>query len=190
MTRITLILLLFAAVLLNGCGLFSTRNPEAPDTGRRTWETPRVPDDVLTNLRSALFEKDAVNYLRSFDSQTFQFIADQVTVARDPSVANWNYDSESQHIAKLFSSGTLPTDSVLIVTFTSPVETILGDSAEVRIHYDLQAGVALAGVPHHVAGTADFFFRIGTEGYWQINRWQDTRTEDVSTWSDFKSLVR
>jgi hypothetical protein len=184
---IVLVLLLF---LTSGCGLFSTRNPEAPDTGRRTWETPRVPDDVLTNMRSALFERDAVNYLRSFNPDAFQFIADQVTVARDPSVANWDYDMESQHVAKLFSSGTLPADSILIVTFTSPVETILGDSAEVRVQYDLQAGVALTGVPHHVAGTADFFFRIGTEGYWQINRWQDTRTEEGSTWSDFKSLVR
>ena len=170
--------------------MFSTRNPQAPDTGRNTWETPRVPDDVLTNMRSALFERDAVNYLRSFDPAHFLFIADAVTVQRDPSVANWSYESESQHISRLFSAGTLPTDSILIVAFTTPTETILGDSAEVRVDYDLNAGVALAGVPHHCGGTADFFMRVGTEGYWQIYRWQDTRTQDLSTWSDFKSLVR
>ena len=32
--------------------------------------------------------------------------------------------------------------------------------------------------------------RVGGDGYWQIERWRDTRTEDEATWSDFKSLVR
>ena len=190
MTRLLIIVSFLLVLLACGCGLFSTRNPQAPDTGRNTWDTPRVPMDVLTNLRSALFERDAVNYLRSFDPQHFQFVADQVTLARDPSLAGWDYDMESQHISKLFSTGTLPADSIAIVVFTSPSETDLGDSAEVRVQYDLTAGVALAGVPHHVAGTADFFFRMGTEGYWQVYRWQDSRTQEVSTWSDFKSLVR
>jgi hypothetical protein len=173
-----------------GCGLFSTRNAEAPDTGRNTWETPREPADVLDNMRAAFIERDAVNYLRSFESSSFRFEADPVALSRDPSLADWGYEQESQHISRLFSEGTLPRDSLVSLVFTAPDVTFLGDSALIRAGYDLTAGVALAGVPHHVAGTADFNLRIGGEGYWQIHYWRDTRTEDQATWSDFKSLVR
>jgi len=182
-----------AAVLLAaaaGCDLFSTRDAEAPDSGRNTWVTPREPADVLDNMRAAISERDAVNYLRSFESSLFQFEADPVALSRDPSLADWGYDDESQHISRLFSEGTLPRDSILALFFAAPDVTLLGDSAVIHTGYELTAGVALAGVPHHVAGTADFRLRVGGEGYWQIHYWRDTRTEDEATWSDFKSLVR
>lgn len=184
------IAILFAALLLSGCGLFSTRSPESPDTGRNNWNTPRVPTDVLTNLSAALFERDAVNYLKSFDQNLFAFEADQVTIARDPTVSPWTFDMESQHISRLLSAGTLRPDSILSAVFTATDQTILADSAQIRTRYELTAGVSLTGVPHTMAGTADFYLRMGSEGYWQIYRWRDTRTEDQSTWSDFKSLVR
>jgi hypothetical protein len=182
-----------ALVLLTtaaGCDLFSTRDAETPDSGRNTWETPREPADVLDNMRAALSERDAVNYVRSFESSSFRFEADPVALSRDPSLADWGYDDESQHISRLLSEGTLPPDSVLSLVFVAPDVTILGDSAVIRAGYELAAGVALAGVPHHAAGTADFNLRIGGDGYWQIHYWRDTRTEDEATWSDFKSLVR
>jgi len=177
-------------LLIAGCDLFRTRDAEPPDSGRGSWETPRVPMDVLDNMSSALFERNTVNYLRSFGVEAFVFEADPVALARDATLGDWTYDDESQHAAKLFSEGTLPSDSLFYVVFAGAEETILGDSAEIHVDYDLTAGVALAGVPHRVAGRADFYLQMGREGYWQITRWRDNRTEDVSTWSDFKSLVR
>jgi hypothetical protein len=105
-------------------------------------------------------------------------------------LADWDYDKEISHIASLLSQGTLPADSALLLVFTSRTETFLGDSAEITTRYELAAGVALAGVPHRMAGTADFVLGMGSEGYWQIRRWRDSRTEDENTWSDLKSLVK
>ena len=185
-----LLILLVATVIWSGCGLFSTRPAEEPDSGRRSWETPRVPQDVLTNLSNAMFERDAVNYLRSFEPASFTFEADNIALANDPSLAPWVYDDEASHIASLLSEGTLPRDSLLFVIFTSPTETVLHDSAEIVTPYDLTAGVALSGAPHRMAGTAHFYLRMGSEGYWQIYRWADARTQEQNTWSDLKSLVR
>ncbi len=190
MRNISLSLLLGTIVMLSGCGLFSTRPAEEPDAGRRSWETPRVPRDVLTNLSNALFERDAVNYLRSFDPANFVFEADNIALANDPSLAPWIYEDESSHITSLLSEGTLPRDSLLFVIFTSPTETVLHDSAEIVTPYDLTAGVALSGAPHQMAGTVHFYLRMGSEGYWQIYRWSDARTQEQNTWSDLKSLVR
>lgn len=190
MRNISLSLLLSLAVTLSGCGLFSTRSAEEPDAGRRSWETPRVPQDVLTNLSNALFERDAVNYLRSFDPASFAFEADNIALANDPSLAPWTYEDEASHVTSLLSEGTLPRDSLLFVIFTSPTETPLHDSVEIVTPYDLAAGVAISGAPHRMAGTAHFYLRMGSEGYWQIYRWSDARTQEQNTWSDLKSLVR
>jgi hypothetical protein len=177
-------------LLLSGCGLFSTRQADPPTTGRHPWEPPRAPSDVLANLTQAMSDRDAVNYLRSFNSNGFTFEADNVALANDPSLAGWSYDDESQHAQRLFNEGTLPRDSVIAAVFSNIVETTLGDSAEVRAQYTLAVGVALASAPHRMAGTGDFFMRLGSEGYWQIYRWRDSRTEGQSTWSDLKSAVR
>ena len=176
--------------LISGCDLFSTRSPEEPDSDRRSWETPRVPSDVLTNMSNALFERDAVNYLRSFHPEDFEFFADNVALANDPTLAPWYYEHESGHITSLLSEGTLPRDSLLFVIFTTPDETILQDSAEILTPYELTAGVALSGAPRRMAGTAHFFLRMGSEGYWQIYRWVDQRTQEQNTWSDLRSVVR
>ena len=177
-------------VLAAGCGLFSTRSAEEPDTGRRSWETPRVPQDVLVNMSNALFERDAVNYLRSFDPANFSFEADNVALANDPSLAPWHYEQESSHITTLLSEGTLPRDSLLFVVFTTPEETILQDSAEISTPYEFTAGIAISGAPRRMAGTAHFYLRMGSEGYWQIYRWADSRTQEQNTWSDLRSVVR
>lgn len=182
--------LLAIGMIVSGCDLFSTRDPEPPDSGRNTWITPREPSDVLDNMRAAMLERDAVNYMRSFDNAQFVFEADPVALSHDPSMAGWGYPEESQHIARLFSEGTLPLDSILSAIFITSDVTILGDSAEISARYELTAGVALSGVPQHMAGTANFSLYIGGEGYWQINRWKDSRTENEATWSDLKSLVR
>ena len=173
-----------------GCDLFTTRDAEPPDSARNTWITPREPRDVLDNLSSAIFERSAVNYMRSFDAQDFRFEADPVALSRDPSLAEWGYDEENGHARALFSEGVVPRDSGLYAVFTVTEETLLGDSSEVYAHYELRAGTALTGAPQAMAGTAYLLLRRGSESYWQIYRWRDLRTEEQSTWSDLKSLVR
>ena len=182
--------ILGVVVLVAGCDLFDTRDPEPPNTGRGSWEIPRVPNDVLINLSTALLEQNAVNYLLSFEQSMFEFVADPEALQQNPSMEGWNYQSESSHIDRLFSEGTLPNDSTLAVVFLNSEQTTLGDSAEIITDYTLQAEIALEGAPGPMAGTAYFFLRVGEAGYWEIYRWQDQRTEEKGTWSDLKSLVQ
>ena len=177
-------------VFAGGCGLFSTRSAEAPDADRQLCEPPREPKDVLVNMSNALFSRDAVCYLQSFDATDFTFEADNVALANDPTLAPWYYEQEVGHITSLLNEGSLPPDSLLFVIFTSPMQTILHDSAEVLTPYELTAGIAISGAPRRMAGTAHFYLRMGSDGYWQIYRWVDSRTQEQNTWSDLKSLVR
>ncbi|MFZ5433427.1 MAG: hypothetical protein ACOZB3_06605 [Calditrichota bacterium] len=179
-----------AVITTGGCDLFSTRDAETPGGGRSTWETPREPQDVLTNLTAAIFERNTVNYLRSFDADGFLFQPDPFALSQHPNLEGWAYDDESAHATRLFSEGTLPQDSIIFVVFSATETNFMGDSVEVHTQYDFSAGVTLAGAPRRMAGTADFYLHMGREGYWAIYRWRDSRTEDQSTWSDLKSVVQ
>lgn len=177
-------------LLLAGCELFDTRDPQSPAGDQGSWETPQQPRDVLTNLGLSLFEKNAANYLRSFDADSFLFIADPAVQQQQPSIAGWDYAREQSHINSLFSEGSLPSDSAVFVVFTQTDETVLGDSAQVIASYSLTAQLALAGRPGDMRGESQFWFRVGREGYWVISRWTDLRTESEASWSDLKALVQ
>jgi hypothetical protein len=181
---LTLGLLLFA-----GCSLFSTRDAESPDSGSSSWEAPNEPLDVLTNLTKALSARNSVNYMLSFDSTRFIFDADNAVHASDPAFQNWNYESEHDHINKLLSL--IPASGKLSVDFTQKTVHDLGggDSVDISTVYVLLAEVSSPGTPDSMSGTADFYMTKGSELYWQIYRWRDTRSTAASTWSDLKSAV-
>lgn len=185
-TRIPAGLTLIIALLI-GCDLFRTREAEPPESGRSTWETPRVPQDVLNNLASALFERNVVNYMLAFDSARFTFEADFAAQARDPTLRDWTYEDEYAHVTRLQRE--LPKNSHPLLLFTNSQETILGDSAQIRIRYSLAIEDTVDVIPDSMAGVADFTLHISRSGYWQIFRWKDNRTEEQSTWSDLKSAL-
>ncbi|NUO18541.1 hypothetical protein HUU59_03750 [bacterium] len=178
--------LLFAA----GCELFETREPEPPAGARGSWEVPISPEDVLTNLSLSLFERNSSNYMRSFSPDSFVFMADPIVLQQHPSMSVWETANEQSHINSLFSEGVLPSDSILFVVFSAIEQTLLGDTAHITTHYELTAQVAIAGSPGRMAGEAQFSLEIGDQGYWEIRRWSDQRTEEAASWSDLKALVQ
>jgi len=149
-----------------------------------------VPQDVMRNMTLALAERNAVDYLRSIHSDTFAFIPDAVALSNYPELEGWGVAEETRHITQLLSGGVLPADSILAVIFENLEQTELSDSAYLREKYTLLAGVTVPGVAHQMAGTAEFYLKMGPEGYWVIERWVDRRTEGQPTWSDLKALVR
>ncbi|MBM3324878.1 MAG: hypothetical protein FJY66_04345 [Calditrichaeota bacterium] len=183
-------LIIGTAFLLAGCDLFTTREAETPDMGQSSWDIPRVPRDVLRNMTLALAERNAVDYLRSIRSDTFVFVPDAVTLSNHPELADWGLDEETRHITQLLSGGVLPRDSVLAVVFEELERTELSDSAFLRESYTLLAGVTVPGVAHQMVGIAEFYLKIGQDGYWVIEQWVDNRIEGQPTWSELKTVVR
>ena len=184
--------LIIALVILfvSGCDLFTTREAETPDTRRSSWERPLVPRDVLRNMTLALAERNTVDYLLSFGTDTLAFIPDAVALSNYPELEGWGITEETRHITQLLSGGVLPGDSILAVIFDDLEQTQLPDSAYLREKYTLLAGVTVPGSAHQMMGTAEFYLKMGQEGYWIIERWVDQRTEGQPTWSDLKAMVR
>ncbi len=179
-----------AMLLFSGCDLFRTRDPEVPAGPRGTFVVPRIPQDVIDNLQAALTERITENYMYAFDETTFEFIADQDALIRDPGLTPWGYGEEYNHITHLFSPNTLPDPSGLVPILRTEEENILPDSASLRVAYVLNIDESLSGPTGMFEGTARFDMRVGHSGYYQIYRWTDLRTGSIATWSDLKSLVR
>lgn len=180
----------WVVLFAGGCDLFSTREAETPEASRSSWDIPRVPRDVMRNITLALAERNAVDYLLSISEDTFSFVADAIALTKHPELAGWGLDEESRHITQLLSGGVLPADSILAVIFDNLEETELSDRHYLRERYTLLAGVTSPGVAHQMAGTAEFYLKVGPQGYWVIERWVDGRTEGQDTWSDLKAVVR
>ncbi|MBK6765752.1 MAG: hypothetical protein IPG71_05280 [bacterium] len=179
-----------ALVLLSaGCDLFDTRTPETPEGPQGTWSTPLESTDVLSNLSSALFERNTSNYMRSFYSDSFVFVADPQVLQQQPDMVGWDYAAEGQFIDQLFGEGVLPQDRSAFVVFSNIRPTGSTDTAEVTVDYELTAPISLAGAPGTMSGQAVFSMRIGDQGYWEIDRWIDSRTGELSSWSDLKALL-
>lgn len=185
MRRFRLIVYGLLLLLIAGCNLFTTRDPEPPESGSNIINLPRTPQDVLDNLTAAMNNRDDVFYMASFSSDSFRFEPDAVTLARESWMATWGYEQERQHISGLINTGTQPGAVALAVLLTTLSVDEPVDSTTIRVHYDITADVS----PNRFSGTADFVLRMGSAGYWQIYRWRDFRTDEQSTWSDLKSLV-
>jgi hypothetical protein len=171
---------------------FATRTPEPPAVGRGTFITPRTPEAVLANLRSAMLEQNLLNYSRSLADTTrggaFRFHADPaVANARPELFSNWNLDNEKRYFNQL--NAVLPADSARSLIFKVVTSIPLGDSAifvedyELNVHHTQQSN----GVPSRYAGQARFTLRQDALGEWSIHRWSDFSAGSAPTWSVLKA---
>ena len=64
--RLSFQFLLMLVLLQTGCGLFDTRDPEQPDQGGLDYIPATVPSIALSNLVSAIAQKNVDNYMRNF----------------------------------------------------------------------------------------------------------------------------
>jgi len=179
-------------LLLSGCELFTTREPEPP-TGASggDWVFPSEPCIVLDNLQSAVGRRSSVDYMRSFGIgavESFSFIPDPKTNANFPGrFDGWDLARERKFVESIFTKVTLPNDSIAELNLEVDRSTELGDSAEITARYNLHLGHDLDEGPREMEGRAEFSLRRGNDGGWRIGTWTDFRSIG-SCLSDLKRL--
>ncbi|MDH3252270.1 MAG: hypothetical protein OEM41_05715, partial [Ignavibacteria bacterium] len=103
--------LLLVPFLLAGvsCTLFDTREPEPPSQAGSDFTPPNLPSDVISNLKNAIAQKNALNYMRSFADTTtidemFRFSPSATARTAYPGVFDdWDRIKEENHIKDLIS---------------------------------------------------------------------------------------
>lgn len=191
--------------ILAGCGLFSTRAPEAPNTANTfIWIPATTPDILMQNLTGTLDILDASDYIRVFVSSTDSTSTGQKLFSFTPApgldqnsqgiFTNWTTQSEQAWVQKL--SSLLPSQSQLIVTLTNSVTDQSGgnNSATYSANYviSIPTSSSSSALPSVVQGSLQMQLALvatdqGTKE-WRIVSWSDFPPKNGSgpTWTNLK----
>ena len=183
-----------AALFLSCKNPFQLRKSEPPSQGVSRRVPATQPEMVLTNLKSAVAERNLENYMKCFaDSvgggKRFRFVPDPTTQIQNPGVfANWNLESERRYANYLFSQ--IPKDSTASLVFGLETEqTYVKQDTTVFIRdYTLNVHHTLSGdqYPRKATGRSEFHL-CQVQGEWVIFYWNDRRSSDQTCWSDIKA---
>ena len=178
-------------LLLSGCDIFQTRDPQAPTQGTSSITPPTRPEIVLDNFRAAIEQDNADNYVRSFSDTSgslpaYRFVPSTQAAARYPGVFHdWGVPEERNYFLNLGKpvNGTPRFD-----TTGTPTISVGTDSVTYTITYTLYYPHSREGVPQFVRGQMQLDMKPDNHGLWYITAWRDYKTTTDSTWSYLKAV--
>jgi len=191
-SRAVVLLLLWGLVLAPSCGIFDTRDPEAPPNGGS--ETPREQpvnvDAVFFNYVNAVLYFDQGNYEETL-ADDFAFVPDPVDTLYFLStlgtnvLRNWGLDEELTAVGRIFSDS-----ESLAVTLVEESREEDSEQALIRLYYTFRQRIAREAEEDSIAtfkGFAEIHMRADNSGFWSIDKWEDTEVStEFFTWGRFK----
>jgi hypothetical protein len=177
---------------LHGCGLFEPRTPEDPDPtqGSLNAQPPTEPDIVITNLQSAIEQKNVANYMNCFadplkSSWRFIFIPSADASALYAGVLSaWTRDEEQAYFQNLIARS--PASAFARLVLTQKSKDVSADSVVYSYDYSFTFEHSDPGFPRTAVGNLQFSLGIDNNNFWVIYRWTDFKTTDGASWSLFK----
>lgn len=183
-----LILLLFALVL-TGCGLFDTRDPDNPVGSQSPDDLALSPEEVLTQLETAFTLHDPNLYMAAI-SGDFSFSATLSAFPEDPGFfADWSFAREDVFIRSLLAPALLPPDSSAELSFEAIDEISFADSAVFRESYRLEIAPADDELPTLYEGLADLVLKREEDGGWRLVLWVDDAGGEAPAISQLKAAL-
>lgn len=168
-------LLSAAILLLSGCNLFNTREPDEPK-GQADWNYfPITSEQTLENLEYAFsFNANADKY-GSILADDFRFYFDARDV-RDYSLpAYWDKETEVS-MRNLMSVEV----EIELQEIDDQEDTIQSDRVTYNRHYEVIAAA------DEFKGSLTLNLRREEDGFWRVYRWEDYRKDSEYSWGRLK----
>ncbi|MCC6395574.1 MAG: hypothetical protein IT282_01035 [Bacteroidetes bacterium] len=192
--RTGLLLSLSALVLLTmhlpGCGLFEPREPEEPSQSSLNFRPPTEPSIVISNLQSAIEQKNVANYIACFSdisrgAQPFAFIPSaDAAAAYGGILLDWTLQEEQAYFQNMIAQSAQQAFATVTLNLTST--TVTSDSVVSAYDYVLVFEHNDAGFPTTARGSLQFTLHEDASNFWAIQRWVDFKTTTEISWSHFK----
>ena len=184
--------LLLASLLLavSGCGLFEPRDPEDPSQSSLNFKPPTEPSIVISNLQSAIEQKNAANYTSCFADEAKGNPAFVFTPSPDAaalyaaSFDNWTLNDEQSYFLNLVARSS--TQAFASLSLMSKGSTVSADSVVYSYDYTLVFEHSETSFAKTARGTLQFTLRVSQSNFWMIQRWVDFNTTSDLSWSHFK----
>lgn len=182
------------ALLANSCELFTTREPETPETGRDSFLPPTSPQIVIDNFVNSMKEKNSENFISCLGDSTgpdglgYSFVAASDAASRYPGLFDgWDRSSERRWVVSLFSSIESEVMPALGLRDTG-FEVITPDSAVYAGEYLFETNHKIEGKTKVFGGRFVLTMRQGSSGHWVITSWRDYWLNGKESWSVLKGL--
>ena len=184
---------LLLIILLVGCDLFKTRQPQEPDDSSTDFQPASTHYILFTNFNNSFNRLNVEYYYDCFieESQSassiFQFNPDADALARYGILySSWRRENEKQFLQGLRSSleiGIFP----LLTWKSKKYDLITSDSAVFIGEYLIQ--IKEKDVENIYSGISRFVFFRSVNGLWYIKRWTDFRNpnDTLPSWSILKA---
>ncbi len=182
-------LILFLSFLNLGCELFTTRDPEVPDTPRSNFQVASTPEILINNLIDAFQDKNAENYMycfvdSSFSEKKFSFQPSASAGSQYTFLKNWNLTDEKQYFINLTNS--ISGSSSIVLSLTDEEKSLFGDSLTYFATYGLNIPTSNDQLPKYYQGKLSFTIIRDSRSQWVISSWQDIQSGTNFSWSDLK----
>lgn len=189
--RLLLLGSLGAALLLPGCGLFKTRNPQKP-TATSNCPARTTADNLVLTIRQSYGDSTAVTCYTSILDPAFEFHPDPADSLEDPTPFStpWTQSVESQ-VATNVATAALFCRAVLDSEYATRYVS-LDSKTQVRYYaYHLLFRPKTSPDTTRYQGRADITFQQGADAFWTITVWVDKRdASGLPTWGRLRSLYR
>lgn len=174
------------ALLVCGCDIFQTRDPESPTQTTSGYKVQNRPEDVLDNFILAIQNHDIEYYMRCFVDTT----ASDRRYAFNPSgdfqglFRAWTLEDERRYFQSLGE----PVSGIPFLNFSRQQQlNTTTDAMEMTMDYLLYYPHKRAGIAVEVKGYMHLYFALDNQRQWSIYQWDDARTISDSTWSYLKA---
>ncbi len=158
-------------LLLMGCDLFSTRDPEPP-TGPNTSDIATFHEEAPELMIAAIELRDPNQYMMLIDTSL-----SYVPPAGMENAAffdAWDYEKENIFVQRLLSPDVLPPDSAATLSFQNPeVTEPTADSVIYVQGYQLEYHSVMTEIPTLYQGVVQWSLVRGDDGGWRVALWQD-----------------
>jgi hypothetical protein len=185
-----LIISFLLAILICGCDIFETRDPEQPDRSRSNYETPSEPQIVIQNLQNAFSDRNSDNYKKNFAlgpplvNRIFIFLPTSLALSSDPALwASWNVENEFRYFNNLVTR--VPEGLPITLLLSEEQYSPSIDSTIYTAKYFISIP-NLTGDPEIYEGSLKFYMITDNQLAWVIHYWEDISKENKSSWSDLK----
>jgi hypothetical protein len=174
-------------VVISGCDLFETRQPELPQQGQSGFTPPTSASIVVQNLTNAIAGMNVDNYLSclsdsSFGGRTFSFVPSSDVIQQV--FLNWDKNSEQTYFNNLIIQS--PSSASPALTLSSQnFNSLSSDSVLFSANYTLLW--PNKSYLQQVQGSLQFYLGHDKNQNWSIYRWIDSKIGDNLTWSELKA---
>ncbi|MFT5514619.1 MAG: hypothetical protein ACI80V_000735 [Rhodothermales bacterium] len=170
---------------LAGCSLFSTREPEPPETQSGTYAQPDAPEQVIANIENAIAELNTLNYRRSL-AEDLDFRPTATAEARDAVWANWSRSEEDQYFSTLVAAAAA-TDGHSLVLNDQSLTVVDATRFQLDATYVLIVNHRRPDASTRVQGRLIWVLVQRSDGLWELAEWTDQELAGAPTWSDLKA---